>query len=196
MPAAGTNAASNLPSKIPGGLVTKGTSNLGYEKVRVGGTGQTPFPFPPQGMFGGMGALGGMGSMGFFPGMAGMPQHSLNPAQLFRKCNIFAGFICWLEQLKFVGCTAQVTLWLACWVLSMKSFGMAFLVSLFLAWFLGNRSDVKFKHSCPPWLMFLAYKICLRHEIKETGRLLKRTICAEFVLSEVVRLNVLLDEQF
>jgi hypothetical protein len=43
--------------------------------------------------------------------------------------------------------------------------------------------------------MFLAYKICLRHEIKETG-LLKRTIGAEFVLSEVVRVNVLLDEQF
>jgi len=147
VPAAGTNAASNLPSKIPGGLVTKDTSNLGYEKVRIGGTGHTPFPFPPQGMFGGMGALGGMGSMGFFPGMAGMPQHSLNPAQLFRKCNIFAGFICWLEQLKFVGCTAQVTLWLVCLVLSMKSFGMAFLVSLFLAWFLGNRRETEFKLS-------------------------------------------------
>jgi hypothetical protein len=43
--------------------------------------------------------------------------------------------------------------------------------------------------------MLLAYKICLRHEIKEAG-LLKRTICAEFVLSEAVRMNVLLDEQF
>lgn len=147
LPAAGTNAASNLPSKIPGGLVTKGTSNLGYEKVRIGGTGQTPFPFPPQGMFGGMGALGGMGSMGFFPGMAGMPQHSLNPAQLFRKCIISAGFICWLERLKFVGCTAHVTLSLLSLVLSVKSFGMAFLVSLFLVWFLGNRSDVRFKFS-------------------------------------------------
>jgi hypothetical protein len=53
-------------------------------------------------MFGGMGALGGMGSMGFFPGMAGMPQHSLNPAQLFCKCSIFAGFISWLEQLNLL----------------------------------------------------------------------------------------------
>jgi hypothetical protein len=84
--AAGTNAASNLPSKIPGGLVTKGNSTLGYEKVRVGGSGQAPFPFPTQGMFGGMGGLGGMGGMGFFPGMAGMPQHSLSPAQLFQQC--------------------------------------------------------------------------------------------------------------
>jgi hypothetical protein len=86
----GTNAASNLPGKIPGGLVTKGNSTLGFEKVRVGGSGQTPFPFPTQGMFGGMGALGGMGAMGFFPGLAGMPQHSLNPAHLFqqRECNI------------------------------------------------------------------------------------------------------------
>jgi hypothetical protein len=129
VPAAGTNAASNLPSKIPGGLVTKGNSNLGYEKVRIGGTGQTPFPFPTQGMFGGMGALGGIGSMGFFPGMAGMPQHSLNPAQLFRKCNFFAGFICQLEQHKFVACTVQVTFWLLCLVLGMKSFGTAFFVS-------------------------------------------------------------------
>ena len=77
-----SNAASNLPSKIPGGLVTKGNSTLGYEKVRVGGSGQAPFPFSPS-MFSGMGGLGGMGSMGFFPGMAGMPQH--NAAQLFQQ---------------------------------------------------------------------------------------------------------------
>jgi hypothetical protein len=88
----GTNAASNLPSKIPGGLVTKGNSTLGFEKVRVGGSGQTPFQFPTQGMFGGMGALGGMGAMGFFPGMAGMPQHSLNPAHLFQQCEYN---VCW-----------------------------------------------------------------------------------------------------
>lgn len=88
----GTNAASNLPSKIPGGLVTKGNSTLGFEKVRVGGSGQTPFPFPTQGMFGGMGALGGMGAMGFFPGMAGMPQHSLNPAHLFQQSLDMGGF--------------------------------------------------------------------------------------------------------
>ncbi|KAJ9587310.1 hypothetical protein L9F63_019166, partial [Diploptera punctata] len=80
-----SNAASNLPSKIPGGLVTKGNSTLGYEKVRVGGSGQAPFPFSAN-MFSGMsglGGMGGMGGMGFFPGMAGMPQH--NATQLFQQ---------------------------------------------------------------------------------------------------------------
>mgnify|MGYP003623373898 CR=1 FL=1 len=81
--AVSSNANSNLPSKIPGGLVTKGNSTLGYEKVRVGGSGQAPFPFPAAGMFGGMPGIGGMGAMGFFPGMAGMPQH--NAAQLFQQ---------------------------------------------------------------------------------------------------------------
>jgi hypothetical protein len=114
VPSVGTNAASNLPSKIPGGLVTKGNSTLGYEKVRIGGTGQTPFPFPTQGMFGGIGALGGMGSMGFFPGMAGMPQHSLNPAQLFCKCNVFVGFVCHIEQLEEIS-------WLHCTSYSMST---------------------------------------------------------------------------
>ncbi|PSN38080.1 Protein strawberry notch [Blattella germanica] len=69
-----------------GGLVTKGNSTLGYEKVRVGGSGQAPFPFPAAGMFGGMPGIGGMGAMGFFPGMAGMPQH--NAAQLFQQMDM------------------------------------------------------------------------------------------------------------
>jgi hypothetical protein len=77
----------------------------------------------------------------------------------------------------------------------MKSFGIAFLVSPLLAWFLGNRSHVEFNFPCSPWLMFLAYKICRRHKIKETGPL-ERAICAEFVLNEALKMNVLLDEQF
>lgn len=74
VPNMGSNAASQLPSKIPGGLVTKANSSLGYEKVRVGaGQGQAPFPFGgPAGLFGGM---------GFFPGMGGMPS-GLTPAFL------------------------------------------------------------------------------------------------------------------
>jgi hypothetical protein len=109
--AASTNASSNLPSKIPGGLVTKGNSTLGYEKVRVGGSGQTPFPFPTQGMFSAMGALGGMGAMGFFPGMAGMPQHTLNPAQLFQQCecNLLLVLIKMQNSSEFFSCRSQMT---------------------------------------------------------------------------------------
>lgn len=69
------SALSSMPAKIPGGLVTKGNSSLGYEKVRVGGPGQTPFAFPSPGMFGNMGGL--------YPGMGGMaPMHGLSAAQL------------------------------------------------------------------------------------------------------------------
>ncbi|XP_046980901.1 protein strawberry notch isoform X1 [Schistocerca americana] len=72
---ASTDAAGNQAgSKLPGGLVTKGNSSLGYEKVRVGaGPGQMPFPFASPGLF---------PNMGFYPGMAGIPQHAMNAALL------------------------------------------------------------------------------------------------------------------
>jgi hypothetical protein len=47
-------------------------------------------------MFGGMGALGSMGAMGFFPGMAGMAQPSLNPAQLFQQCECNILLVPWI----------------------------------------------------------------------------------------------------
>ncbi|XP_067015400.2 protein strawberry notch isoform X2 [Anabrus simplex] len=76
-----SNASSNLPSKIPGGLVTKGNSNLGYEKVRIGGGGgQSTFPF------GGVSSLfGQLGAMGYYPGMGGMQQPNLNTAALLQQ---------------------------------------------------------------------------------------------------------------
>ncbi|KAG8237954.1 hypothetical protein J437_LFUL016299 [Ladona fulva] len=74
-----TNVSSN---KIPGGLVTKGNSHLGYEVIRVGNNvpgGQTTFRSPapvaspmmgPMGGFGMMGTLGNLGGMGGLGGAA------------------------------------------------------------------------------------------------------------------------------
>lgn len=81
-------AGSNISSKIPGGLVTKGNSSLGYEKVRVGGPGQMPFSFPSPSMFPnlgfypGMPGMGGMGNMGNLGAMSGMPSAAMNAALL------------------------------------------------------------------------------------------------------------------
>lgn len=68
-------------------------------------------------MFGGMGGLGGMGAMGFFPGMAGMPQHTLNPAQLFQQsaCNLFLVLFELHDKSEFLICREEVTHILVLW---------------------------------------------------------------------------------
>ncbi|XP_046385917.1 protein strawberry notch [Ischnura elegans] len=78
-PSVSSNVSTN---KIPGGLVTKGNSHLGYEVIRVGGNApanQSTFrsPAPPvnpqmMGPMGGLGGLGGYGGMGPLGSLAGM----------------------------------------------------------------------------------------------------------------------------
>nr|CAD7432398.1 unnamed protein product [Timema monikensis] len=72
--ASGTNTAPlNVPQKMSNGLVTKGNSSLGFEKVPL----SNPVPmdrmsYSPAGFLGGMGDMSALSALNFFPGM-GMP---------------------------------------------------------------------------------------------------------------------------